>query len=105
MITVVFYMRDGRYCGFHSSGHAGYADKGKDIVCAGVSALVINCANSIEKLTKDRADIEHAADGSVFCMVKAPVSTESELLLRSLRMGVTGIYEQYRKYIRLVDEE
>jgi hypothetical protein len=105
MITVVFYMRDGRYCGFHCSGHAGFADKGKDIVCAGVSALVINCANSIDRLTKDRADIEHASDGSVFCMVKQPVSAESELLLRSLRMGLVGIYEKYRKYIRIVDEE
>ena len=105
MINVVFYMRDGRCCGFHCKGHAGYATQGKDIVCAGVSALVINCANSIEKLTNDRADIEHASDGSVFCMVKAPVSAESELLLRSLRMGLTGIYEQYRKYIRIVDEE
>ena len=105
MINVVFYMRDGRYCGFHSSGHAGYASKGKDIVCAGVSALVISCANSIEKLTADRADIEHASDGSVFCMVKPPVSAESELLLQSLRLGLTSINEEYRGYVRIVDEE
>ena len=105
MITVVFYMKDGRYCGFHSSGHAGFEDKGKDIVCAGVSALVITCVNSIEKLMNDRADIEEAADGSVFCMVKQPVSTESELLLQSLRLGITGIAEQYRRYVRIVVEE
>ena len=105
MIKVVFYMNEGRYCGFHCSGHAGYASKGNDIVCAGVSALVINCANSIEALTGDRADIEHATDGSVFCMVKQPVSAESELLLKSLWMGVTYIANEFKRYIRIVIEE
>ena len=105
MINVVFYMRDGRYCGFHCSGHAGFAARGRDIVCAGVSALAINCVNSIKSLTKDRADVEHADDGSIFCMVKDPVSAESELLLQSLRLGITSIAGEYRRYVRIVVEE
>lgn len=105
MITLVFYMKDGKCCGFHCTGHADYAKRGRDdIVCAGVSALVINCVNSIEKLTEDRADIEQA-DGSVFCMIKSPVSTESELFLKSLRLGVEYISKEYRRYVRIVEEE
>lgn len=106
MITLVFYMKDGKCCGFHSKGHAEYAKKGHDdIVCAGISALVINCVNSIEKFTEDRADIEKASDGSVFCMVKSPVSMQSELLLNSLRLGVTDIANEYRRNVRIVEEE
>ena len=36
--------------GFKSKGHAGFADSGYDIICAGVSALVINFINSAEEL-------------------------------------------------------
>ena len=36
------------------SGHAGYDDIGKDIVCAAVSVLVINTLNSIERFTDDK---------------------------------------------------
>ena len=46
-VTVYKTMRH-EYAGFDMSGHAGYDDIGKDIVCAAVSVLVINTLNSIE---------------------------------------------------------
>ena len=36
-----------------SRGHAGYAEEGQDIVCAAVSALIINTVNSLETFTDD----------------------------------------------------
>ena len=46
MIQAVFYMYpDKTYRGFSVSGHAGYENAGKDIICASVSALVINTVN------------------------------------------------------------
>ena len=49
MITITFFQNcEGKQLGFSSLGHAGYADAGLDIVCAGVSALVINTINSID---------------------------------------------------------
>ena len=93
MIKVVFYMKEGRMCGFKSSGHADYADQGEDIVCAGVSALVINCVNSLEKLTDD---------GFVSCMIQEPLSREGELLLQSLHLGITHIAEDYKRYVKVV---
>ena len=38
--------------GFLSAGHAGYAESGSDIVCAAVSALLVNCANAIEEVAR-----------------------------------------------------
>ena len=35
------------------TGHAGYDDYGKDIVCASVSSIVITSVNLIYKLNKD----------------------------------------------------
>lgn len=42
-----------RLDGITIDGHAGYAEAGKDIVCAGVTALTENLIDSIESLTKD----------------------------------------------------
>ncbi len=42
MIRLQFKKPEQPYQDFLSRGHAGYAEEGQDIVCAGVSALVIN---------------------------------------------------------------
>ena len=38
---------------FTTSGHAGYAPEGQDIVCAAASVLTINTINAIDKFTGD----------------------------------------------------
>ena len=37
----IFRNQDQAFLGFDCLGHAGYAEEGEDIVCAGISALVI----------------------------------------------------------------
>ena len=49
MINVQAKKENGHYKSFHINGHAMYAEAGSDIVCAAVSALVINTINSIEE--------------------------------------------------------
>jgi len=44
---------DKTYRGFSVSGHAGYENAGKDIICASVSALVINTVNAVDALTEN----------------------------------------------------
>ncbi len=38
-------------------GHAGFADKGNDIVCAGISSISIGLLNAIDELTDQSCDI------------------------------------------------
>ena len=47
MIEASFVKSSGRFTGFTVTGHAGYADSGSDIVCAGVSSAVQLTANAI----------------------------------------------------------
>ena len=42
--------------GLTITGHAGFADSGNDIVCAGVSAIVQTLIRSVEDLTVDTID-------------------------------------------------
>ena len=54
MTKVTFYQNSEQQCvGFDVNSHAGYAEEGEDIVCAAISALVINTVNSIETFTDD----------------------------------------------------
>ena len=55
MIQITVYKnKKHEYVGFDTEGHADFSESGQDIVCAAVSALVINLVNSIERLTSDR---------------------------------------------------
>ncbi|GIQ70166.1 hypothetical protein XYCOK13_29900 [Xylanibacillus composti] len=52
MINVrIFRQADAVITGFRVSGHAYYDDPGKDIVCAGVSAVAVGAVNAVEALT------------------------------------------------------
>lgn len=95
MIQAVFYLKNGQYFGFSVSGHADYDDAGKDIVCSAVSALVINTVNSLETFTSDSVVTRSDDDGNVKLKIRGGISPESELLIKSLRLGLTSIYKEY----------
>ena len=93
---------------FRSEGHAGYAEEGYDIVCAAVSVLGINCINSLEKLCSIEAEVTEYADGLLAFRLPSRLSSESseashdaQLLMRSLRLGLESIAEEYPKNLSL----
>ena len=65
MICITVTESDGEYISVESNGHADYAEKGQDIICAAVSALIVNTVNSVETLTEDLI-ISEAGDGYVY---------------------------------------
>ncbi|MCD9022705.1 ribosomal-processing cysteine protease Prp [Cohnella silvisoli] len=89
---------------FTVSGHAFYDDPGKDIVCAGVSAVTIGAVNAIEKLT---GLVPDAADKSGMLKVVTPTSTDSvrndqvQLLLEGMVVALESIVESYGKYVKI----
>lgn len=105
MIRVTVYQNDsGQYCGFCMEGHAEFAAYGRDIVCAGVSALVINTINSVEALTDDVFEnaVHQEKDVVSFEITSDPISEKAELLLKSLVLGLASLADEYgKKYIWL----
>ena len=55
--------RKGKYSGFCCDGHTGYAEAGEDIVCAGVSAIVINTVNCLEDLLEEDISYSYEEEG------------------------------------------
>lgn len=104
MIQVSIYKNaENLITGFSISGHADYAEKGSDVVCAAVSALVINTINSIDILTSDFFKLDqNEKKGFIEFHMNLPMTEDTNLLLNSLALGLQGIEEEYTdKYIKL----
>ncbi len=76
---------------------------GSDIVCAALSVLAINTANSIESFTDDRMEVESDSKrGYLKCYSKGPLSEGGNLLMSSFELGIREISRQYgSKFVRL----
>ena len=75
--------------GIDINGHAGYAEYGQDVICAAVSALVLNMANSVETFTDDHFEGSVGEDGGSFSFsFPDKISSESQLLMKSLILGL-----------------
>lgn len=108
MTTVIFTKtRQGEYKKLSCDGHAGYAKKGSDIVCAALSALVINTLNSLEELCGLTLVIEtDEKRGKITCSFSEKMDEKAVLLLDSLALGCVSIEKQYgRKYCKVKFEE
>ena len=82
------------------SGHAGYAEPGKDIVCAGVTALTQTLIQSIENLTDDK--IEYRISPGKAEIEYRNLSEKSKTLVDSFFIGVCLIADEFPDYIRIV---
>ena len=96
MITAKFKKRNNQIYWYQVIGHAGYADIGKDIVCAGVSALYITVTNTLLGFghTFER-------DGGYFVLD----ATDADVAcLKVLYDGIRSIAEQYPDNVKVEEQ-
>mgnify|MGYP003292388078 CR=1 FL=1 len=84
-------------------GHAEYADYGKDIVCAAVSATYICTVNAILKLNENSIKINSKDNLQEIIVVKNEQVTQT--LLDNMISCLLSLTKQYPKNIDLVKEE
>ena len=83
--------------GLEIIGHAGFAEYGSDIVCAGITALADTLVMSLQQLTQDRIVV---ADGSGLIKVKyKELSEAGRLLVSAFFIGATWIAEEYPEHV------
>ena len=108
MITItILKNKKEAFVGFDCIGHAGYAPEGEDVICAGVSALVINTVNSIAYLTKTKFSTDSDEEtGRLAVHFVTEADQNADLLMRSLVLGLQGIQNSYgNEYIHLEFKE
>ena len=82
------------------SGHAGYAEPGKDIVCAGVTALTQTLIQSIENLTDDK--IEYRISPGKVEVEYRNLSEKSKTLVDSFFVGIRLIADEFPDYVAIM---
>ncbi|WP_342432455.1 ribosomal-processing cysteine protease Prp [Neobacillus sp. FSL H8-0543] len=89
---------------FEISGHAFFANRGKDIVCAGVSAVSVGTINAVHALTGVTPEIENG-DGFLRCVVPENLPADTyekvQLLLEGMAVSLRTIEEEYGKHIKI----
>jgi len=109
MITITLVRRsaDRRIVSFAVEGHAKYAKPGKDIVCAGVSAVTVGTVNAVEAL----AGLELPAEmRSGWLRSHIPETGDSaadervQLLLESMVVMLDTIIESYGKFVVIKEQ-
>ena len=102
MTNITVYTQNDLNIGFKVFGHSGYDDAGKDIVCAGISALTINFINSIEEFMDDRFVVKtNEEDGMIDFKFEETPSKESQTLIDSLVFGLENLEKEYKDFISL----
>ena len=89
-----------RLDGITIEGHAGYAEAGKDIVCAGVTALTENLVESIESLTSDKIQYE-ISPGRADIHYRN-LSEAGKLLVDSFFLGICGIAQDFPEHVKII---
>lgn len=105
MISAVFYRKNGRLNGFTVSGHAGAAAKGMDIVCAAVSACVELAANGVTEVLGLPGKVVAEDDTVRLRIPDDAVCKASSCLLRSLRLELKQIAEEYPQRVRVCTKD
>ncbi|SDM22883.1 ribosomal-processing cysteine protease Prp [Bacillus sp. OK048] len=89
---------------FVISGHAFFANRGKDIVCAGASAVSVGAINAVHALTGVTPEIEQG-DGFLRCVVPdnlpEDINEKVQLLIESMIISLQTIEEEYDKHIKI----
>jgi len=84
-------------------GHAFFADRGKDIVCAGASAVSVGAINAVHALTGVTPEIDQG-DGFLRCVVPElpeDINEKVQLLLEGMIISLQTIEEEYGEHIKI----
>ena len=81
-------------------GHAGYDDKGKDIVCASVSSIVITTINAIIEINPDGIDYSDLDNEIIIRKLKEDETVNK--LLNNMILLLENLEKDYKDYIKII---
>lgn len=104
MIKVDIFYQDDRLSGFSVQGHAGFAEAGSDIYCAGVSAISQTILLGLINNLSLKPDYEMHKG----CLtVKLPQQLNSDdgqkaqIILTTFEAGITSMARSYPQYVKV----
>lgn len=96
---------DGKISSYRVSGHSGTADRGEDVVCAGVSALAQAALLGVgEHLHRD-SDYAVLASGDLRMSLKGAPDDLTQAILETMRLGLVEIAKASPGALRVDTEQ
>ena len=106
MIRCEFFTEDERITGFSVSGHSGYEERGKDIVCAYVTAVVTMAEATINDVCGAKAKVR-VGDDEARITLKLPKSCDEEdavqAVLAGMLLTLCSMRDDYPDYIEVLE--
>ena len=106
MTRCEFFTENDRITGFTVSGHSGYEESGKDIVCAYVTAVVTMAEATINDVCGAKAKVR-VKDEQARITLTLPVSCDEEETVQAVLAGMmitlAGMRDDYPDYIEVLE--
>ena len=106
MTRCEFFTEDDRITGFSVSGHSGYAEAGKDIVCAAISAVVTMAEATINEVCGAKAKVRvKEEDARVTLTLPASCDEEESVqaVLAGMMLTLCGMRDDYPDFIEVLE--
>ncbi len=106
MTKIKFFKKCNIFVGFECSGHTGYDDYGKDILCASISALTQGCVLGVTKTLNIGAKVTKM-DSDGYLKMELPSdlgqakAEKASLIISVLYDAMCDLKNGYPKYIKM----
>ncbi len=104
MINAVFFKRNDVINGFEVSGHAGFDDYGRDIVCAGVTSAVMMTFNAICEILMIKA-ITDVSENKISLLLPDTKNNSANAFIEALHLHLQLLSEENINTIKITDAE
>ena len=108
MINVIVIKEKQTIKTIEATGHSGYVDSGKDIVCSAVSTLLETLANGLTEVVKANVNVivdENIPHLSVTLNEKDQEKCKyAQVLMQSTFLGIKGVAQEFSKFIKIKEK-
>ena len=105
MTKIKFFKKGDRLVGIECSGHTGYADFGKDVLCASISSIVQSCYLGLSEVLKIDMNLNKSDSGYIKFelpeKLDEKILDKSQILFDTLFVSIKDLCEGYSKYISM----
>ena len=106
MTKIKFFKAQDKFVGFECSGHTGYDEFGRDILCATLSGITQACVMGIQNVLNIKIDVKRNDDEG-YLKIELPKNLDgnktkdAQILLDTLYVSIIDLMEGYSKYISM----
>lgn len=102
MTDIKIYKKDNKYFKIEATGHTGYDESGKDILCASISSILQSGALGLKKVLNLKVKIVNKIDG--YILIELPVNQDLEkaqVIMLTMLESLKDLQNGYSDYIKL----